>query len=133
MDSEYIHVVNTITVPPGMEAVAEETRALYVDYFSRQTGFVGSTFLKATSRESDGAIRYVNTVIWASQAHFDAVVNSAASRPNSPDYSISWAPPKRLNRGFDNVDGENADGLRVLGKGFPAPIVVSPGRYTQIA
>jgi len=111
MDSEYIHVVNTITVPPGMEAVAEETRAVYVDYFSRQAGFVGSTFLKATSRESDGAIRYVNTVIWASQAHFDAVVN----------------------RGFDNVDGENADGLRVLGKGFPAPIVVSPGRYTQIA
>jgi len=53
----------------------------------------------------------VNIVVWESYAHFERVVN----------------------KGFANTQGENNDGRRVLGKGFPEPIVVSPGRYKIIA
>ncbi|GAB3038834.1 antibiotic biosynthesis monooxygenase family protein [Bowmanella dokdonensis] len=108
---EQVSVINTIVVPAGMEAEAERVRSVYVDYFSRQTGFVSSTFYKALNRDDDGALRYVNIVVWASQAHFEQVVN----------------------QGFDNAEGENLDGLRVLGKGFPAPIQVWPGQYQVIA
>ena len=31
-----ISVINTILVPAGMESVAEEVRATYVDYFKKQ-------------------------------------------------------------------------------------------------
>ena len=109
--SEPLHVINTITVPAGMESVAEETRATYVEYFRRQEGFVSSTFFKAKTREADGSIRYVNTVVWVSQDAFDRVVN----------------------KGFSDENGENADGMRVLGKGFLPPIGVSPGQFIQIA
>src|SRR5690606_33498363 len=80
--SGHLHVINTITVPAGMEAVAEETRAAYVAYFARQEGFVGSSFFRAESREADGAIRYVNTVVWASRAHFERVVNAGFANAN---------------------------------------------------
>lgn len=105
-----VSVINTLTVPAGMESIAEQVRQDYVDYFRRQPGFVSATFYRALAREPDNALRYVNIVVWASQAHFDAVVN----------------------QGFDNAGGENRDGFRVLGKGFPAPITVSPGRFEII-
>lgn len=107
---QQVHVINTITVPEGMEAQAESVRADYVRYFQKQDGFVGSTFYKSLEREPDGAIKYVNVVVWETRAHFERVVN----------------------QGFQNAQGENSDGLRVLGKGFPEPIVVSPGRYSVI-
>ncbi|MDN3637354.1 antibiotic biosynthesis monooxygenase [Simiduia curdlanivorans] len=106
-----INVINTIQVPAGMEAEAEQIRAVYVDYFSKQEGFVSSTFYKSIHRETDGSIKYVNTVVWASIQDFERVVNL----------------------GFNNTDGENSDGMRVLGKGFPEPIVVSPGQYQIIS
>ena len=106
-----ISVINTITVPAGMEQEAEHIRAVYVDYFSQQPGFVGSRFYRAQQRESDGSLRYVNTVVWASQADFDRVVN----------------------QGFDHAEGMNADGMKVLGRGFPPPIRVSPGQFVLIA
>lgn len=107
---EQISVINTIIVPAGMEDIAEQVRNDYVAYFSHQEGFVSSTFYKSIHRESDNAVRYVNTVVWASYAHFQQVVNS----------------------GFNNADGENSDGRRVLGKGFPEPIQVMPGQYVII-
>jgi len=107
---QQISVINTITVPEGMEAQAEGVRADYVRYFQQQDGFVGSTFYKSLDREADGSLRYVNVVVWASYAHFERVVN----------------------KGFQDANGENSDGLRVLGRGFPAPIVVSPGRYSVL-
>jgi heme-degrading monooxygenase HmoA len=108
---EQISVINTIKVPAGMEDIAEQVRNDYVAYFSQQDGFVSSTFYKSLNRESDGAILYVNTVVWASYAHFQQVVNT----------------------GFNNAEGENSDGRRVLGKGFPEPILVMPGQYVIIS
>ncbi len=93
-----------------MESEAELVRAEYVEYFRKQAGFVSSTFYKALDREESGSIQYVNIVVWESYQHFEHVVNS----------------------GFQNENGENSDGKRVLGKGFPAPITVSPGRYKVI-
>ncbi|MFC6441498.1 antibiotic biosynthesis monooxygenase [Bowmanella sp. JS7-9] len=107
---QHISVINTITVPAGMEQMAEDIRHDYVAYFSQQAGFVSSTFYRALQREPDGAIRYINTVVWQSIEHFQQVVNA----------------------GFDNAEGENRDGRKVLGKGFPAPISVSPGQYVII-
>lgn len=106
-----ISVINSILVPAGMESVAEEVRATYVDYFKKQEGFVSSTFYKSTTREVEGSIKYVNIIVWESQFHFEQVVN----------------------KGFQNEQGENTDGMRVLGKGFPEPIIVSPGQYEIIA
>ncbi|BFM13084.1 hypothetical protein R50072_32370 [Simiduia litorea] len=106
-----LHVINAILVPAGMEAEAEQVRAEYVKYFSKQTGFVSSTFYKSVKTEADGSSKYVNTVVWASQQDFERVVNL----------------------GFDNAEGENRDGMRVLGKGFPEPITVSPGQYHIIS
>lgn len=107
---DQISVINTIIVPAGMEDIAEQVRNDYVAYFSQQPGFVSSTFYKSIHRESDNAVRYVNSVVWASYEHFQQVVNS----------------------GFNNADGENSDGRRVLGKGFPEPIQVMPGQYVVI-
>lgn len=106
-----INVINTIAVPEGMEGIAEQVRAEYVDYFKKQEGFVTSTFYKSLNREEDSSIRYVNIVVWKSKAHFEKVVN----------------------KGFENELGENKDGYQVLGKGFPEPIKVSPGQYEIIA
>lgn len=107
---QQVHVINTITVPEGMEAQAESVRAQYVAYFQKQDGFAGSTFYKSLDRESNGSIKFVNVVVWATYAHFERVVN----------------------KGFQDAQGENSDGMRVLGEGFPEPIVVSPGRYQVI-
>ncbi len=104
---ESVSVINTITVPKGMEVVAEQVRDEYVSYFSEQEGFISSTFYKSIHRESDDSIKYINTVVWASYAHFEKVVNI----------------------GFKNAQGKNRDGKKVLGKGFPEPIKVSPGQY----
>ena len=106
-----INVINTILVPAGMEAEAEKIRAEYIDYFSKQVGFVSSTFYKSINKEADGSTKYVNTVVWASLADFE----------------------KAVNQGFQNAEGENRDGMRVLGKGFPEPIIVSPGQYQIIS
>jgi len=107
---DQVHVINQIIVPKGMEDTAESIRNEYVRYFSKQEGFIGSTFLRSINREQDGSIKYINTVIWESYSHFEKVVNL----------------------GFKNSEGLNADGLKVLGKGFPAPIKVSPGQYMVV-
>lgn len=108
---EQVSVINTILVPKGMEAAAESIRADYVKYFQQQQGFVSSTFYQSLQREADGAIKYVNIVVWRCYADFERVVNA----------------------GFQHQHGENNDGRRVLGKGFPEPIVVTPGQYQIIA
>jgi len=105
-----ISVINTITVPDGMELAAEEAREEYARYFEKQEGFVSSIFYKSVEREDDNSIRYVNIVVWKSYDHFQNVVNE----------------------GYSNAEGINKDGMRVLGKGFPEPIVVSPGRFAVI-
>lgn len=105
-----VSVINTITVPEGMESIAEEVREKYVEYFSKQEGFVESVFYKSIERENDGSIKYVNIVVWETLEAFNSVVNT----------------------GFYDENGENADGYKVLGRGFPAPIKVSPGRYISI-
>jgi len=107
---DQISVINTIIVPEGMEATAEQVREEYVSYFSEQEGFVSSTFYKSLNREDDGSIKYINTVVWASYPHFDKVVNT----------------------GFSNQSGSNSHGKKVLGKGFPEPIKVSPGQYVIV-
>jgi len=106
----HVSIINSIVVPEGMEHVAESIRNEYVSYFSRQPGFVRSSFYKSLSREDDNSIKYVNIVVWSSLETYQNVVNA----------------------GFQNHDGENSDGMRVLGKGFPEPIIVSPGQYTCI-
>ncbi len=103
-----ISVINLIEVPEGMESIATEVRNVYVDYFRKQDGFVSSTFYKSV--EENQGQKYVNIVVWDSIESFNKVVNL----------------------GFSNSDGENSDGLKVLGKGFPEPIRVSPGRYEVI-
>lgn len=105
----HVHVINAIEVPKGMESVAEEVRRVYVDYFRTQRGFVGSTFYRA--RDEGSSYSYINVVVWESQEAFEAVVNA----------------------GFEDAEGTNVDGMKVLGRGFPAPIVVHPGRYEVIA
>ena len=105
-----VSIINTITVPEGMESDAEEVREIYIEYFSKQEGFVESIFYKSIEREEDGSIKYVNIVVWESFEAFTRVVNA----------------------GFYNEDGQNSDGYKVLGKGFPEPIKVSPGRYVSI-
>jgi heme-degrading monooxygenase HmoA len=104
-----LHVINAIEMPKGMESFAEEVRDRYVEYFSQQPGSVGSTFYKALGSES--AYHYINVVIWESKEAFQAVVNA----------------------GFQDPEGTNTDGMKVLGRGFPAPIVVHPGRYEVIS
>tara|TARA_R110001592_G_scaffold229740_2_gene486409 strand:+ start:164 stop:505 length:342 start_codon:yes stop_codon:yes gene_type:complete len=108
---DQVSVINTITVPRGMEVTAEQIRDEYVSYFSEQEGFVSSTFYRSLNREVDDSIKYVNTVVWASYSHFEKVVNI----------------------GFNNQSGENNDGRSVLGKGFPEPILVSPGQYVIVS
>ena len=104
---EQVTVINTITVPSGMESIAEKIREEYTTYFSNQVGFVSSTLYQSMSREKDGSIKYVNTVVWESYNDFEKVVNG----------------------GFSDENGTNTDGMKVLGKGFPEPIKVSPGQY----
>ncbi len=107
---EEVSIINSIVVPEGMEKNAEAIRDEYVSYFKKQPGFVSSTFYRSIARENDNSIKYVNIVVWSSYEAYLAVVNT----------------------GFENDEGENADGMKVLGKGFPEPIVVSPGQYMCI-
>lgn len=104
----FISVINSIKVPKHMTEQAITVRNTYVDYFKRQPGFVSSTFYK--SADDDSTFNYINVVVWENQEAVDAVVNA----------------------GFSNSDGMNRDGLKVLGKGFPAPIEVFPGRYSIV-
>ena len=103
-----ISAINCIEVPAGYEDVAISVRDQFVDYFREQPGFVSSIFYRAHIQNDQ--INYINIVVWESQAAFDSVVNS----------------------GFGNVDGLNEDGMKVLGKGFPEPIVVHPGVFEII-
>ena len=104
-----ISVINSIKVPKHMVREAIAVRNNYVDYFKRQPGFVSSTFYQA-AEDSQSSFDFVNIVVWESKEHFDAVVND----------------------GFRNSDGMNRDGRKVLGKGFPEPIQVSPGQYVVV-
>lgn len=104
-----ISVINVIDVPEGMEA--EQVRDTYVDYFRKQKGFVCSTFYREINAAESKSTRYINIVVWDSYASSQAVVND----------------------GFENKEGLNNAGMKVLGKGFPEPIRVSPGQYEIIA
>ncbi|MEH6405405.1 MAG: hypothetical protein V7750_18685 [Sneathiella sp.] len=103
-----ISAINCIEVPVGSEDMAIAIRNEYVDYFRTKAGFVSSIFYRASTQND--AINYINVVVWSSQDAYDAVVNE----------------------GFSNLDGLNVDGRKVLGKGFPDPIVVHPGVYDVI-
>jgi len=104
-----ISVINFIEVPNGMEKEAEDVRSIYADYFRKQKGFVSTTFYRSVVDEKYQ--KYVNIVVWDSYESFQAVVNL----------------------GFSDQDGKNSDGMKVLGKGFPAPIRVLPSQYEIIA
>lgn len=103
-----ISAINCIEVPEGFEEIAISIRNEYVSYFRTKAGFVSSVFYRASTQND--AINYINIVVWSSQESYDAVVNE----------------------GFTNLEGLNADGKKVLGKGFPDPIVVHPGVYEII-
>lgn len=103
----HVSVINNISVPEGMEEEAEKVRSVYVNYFKAQLGFVESKFYKSLNRNEDGSLNYINIVVWDSRESFEKVVN----------------------KGFGSEYGENQDGMRVLGKGFPEPIKVSPGQF----
>jgi len=103
-----ISVINFIEVPEGMEETALEVRNTYVDYFRKQSGFVSSTFYRSVNENKKQ--KYVNIVVWDSIDSFNKVVNS----------------------GYSNDQGNNNDGMKVLGKGFPEPITVNPGQYEII-
>ncbi|MEH6632017.1 MAG: hypothetical protein V7776_14410 [Halopseudomonas aestusnigri] len=103
-----VNAINCIEVPLGSEDKAIEVREIYVNYFRKQQGFVSSTFYRASTQND--SINFINIVVWESQADYDAVVN----------------------KGYGNPDGMNEDGMKVLGKGFPAPIVVHPGVFKVI-
>lgn len=103
-----ISVINSIEVPVGHEQIAIETRDAYVAYFKTRPGFVSSTFYQTVGK--DNAFQFVNIVVWDSMESFNAVVNE----------------------GFQNAEGLNSDGMKVLGKGFPEPIKVFPGQFATI-
>ncbi|NHN27590.1 hypothetical protein FIA58_018065 [Flavobacterium jejuense] len=103
-----ISVINSIEVPDGHEETAIQIRDLYMDYFKTKAGFVSATFYRSIN--SENKFNYVNIVVWDSYESFQAVVNN----------------------GFENEEGLNSDFMKVLGKGFPHPIKVSPGQYEII-
>lgn len=103
-----ISVINSIEVPEGFEKTAIKVRDTYVEYFKTKSGFVSSTFYKTINNENK--FNFVNIVVWDSYESFQAVVNS----------------------GFENEEGVNEDNMKVLGKGFPRPIKVSPGQFEII-
>jgi heme-degrading monooxygenase HmoA len=103
-----ISVINSIEVPEGHEEIALNIRDVYVAYFKAKPGFVSSTFYRSVS--DTNTYNYVNIVVWDSLESFQAVVNN----------------------GFENEDGLNSDEMKVLGKGFPYPIKVSPGQFEII-
>ncbi len=103
-----ISVINSIQVPEGHEEMAIKIRDAYIEYFKTKPGFVSSTFYQSIN--PDNTFNFVNIVVWDSYASVEAVVNS----------------------GFDNIEGLNDDDMKVLGKGFPPPIVVNPGQFKTI-
>ncbi|MEQ9169318.1 MAG: antibiotic biosynthesis monooxygenase [Fulvivirga sp.] len=103
-----ISVINSIEVPEGHEEMAIKVRDIYIDYFKTKPGFVSSTFYRTIN--SENKFNFVNIVVWDSYESFQAVVNS----------------------GFENSYGLNEDNMKVLGKGFPPPIKVSPGQFEII-
>lgn len=103
-----ISVINSIEVPQGHEETAINVRDIYIDYFKTKPGFVSSTFYRTIN--SENKFNFVNIVVWDSYESFEAVVNS----------------------GFENTEGLNEDNMKVLGKGFPPPIKVSPGQFEII-
>lgn len=103
-----ISVINFIEVPEGMEDTAIKVREEYVNYFRKQKGFISSTFYRSVDK--DNKRKYVNIVVWESYESFTKVVNA----------------------GFSSQDGKNTDEMKVLGKGFPKPITVSPCQYEII-
>lgn len=109
MEKEQIHVINSIEVPKGYEDTALNIRDKYIAYFKTKPGFVSSTFYK-TINPNKNKFNFVNIVVWDSYESFEAVVN----------------------KGFENNEGLNEDDMKVLGKGFPHPIKVSPGQFEVI-
>lgn len=107
-EKNYVSAINCIEVPEGSEEVALNIRDVYINYFKQKSGFVSSTFYK--SIKNDGKFNYINIVVWDSYASMAAVVNE----------------------GFKNEDGLNTDNMKVLGKGFPSPIKVTPSQYKII-
>ncbi|MEO9870690.1 antibiotic biosynthesis monooxygenase family protein [Ekhidna sp.] len=103
-----VSVINSIEVPEGFEKTAISVRDTYIAYFKSKPGFVSSTFYRSIN--SDNKFNFVNIVVWDSYESFQAVVNS----------------------GFNSDDGLNTDDMKVLGKGFPSPIKVSPGQFEII-
>ena len=103
-----ISVINSIEVPEGHVEEAIKIRDVYVDYFKSKPGFVSSTFYRTIN--SENKFNFVNIVVWDSIESFNAVVND----------------------GFQNEEGLNEDNMKVLGKGFPHPIKVSPGQFEII-
>ena len=106
---KHISVINSIEVPEGMEEEAIRVRDEYIDYFSKQPGFVSSTFYKSIN--SENRFNFINMVVWDSYESYMAVVNSGAF----------------------NSKGVNEDGMKVLGQGFPSPITITPGQYKTIS
>ncbi|WP_085904794.1 antibiotic biosynthesis monooxygenase family protein [Kiloniella majae] len=104
-----ISAINCIEVPDGYEEIAIEIREQYVNYFKKQPGFISSTFYRASVQNDK--INYINIVVWETKEAYDAVVN----------------------KGYENADGLNSDGMKVLGKGFPEPIKVHPGVFEIIS
>ncbi len=105
---EQISIINSIEVPTGMERQAIKIRDEYVEYFRQQAGFVSSTFYRSINEKNK--FNFINIVVWESYDAYNAVINAAT---------------------LDN-SGENNDGMKVLGNGFPEPITVSPGQYKII-
>jgi heme-degrading monooxygenase HmoA len=103
-----ISVINSIEVPEGFEEKAIKVRDIYIEYFKTKQGFVSSTFYRTINNENK--FNFVNIVVWDSYESFQDVVNS----------------------GFENEEGLNQDNMKVLGKGFPNPIKISPGQFEII-
>jgi len=103
-----ISVINSIQVPEGHEETAIHIRDIYIEYFKTKKGLVSSTFYKSIN--VDNTFNFVNIVVWDSYESFKAVVND----------------------GFNNIEGLNDDHMKVLGKGFPSPIIVNPGQFETI-
>ncbi len=95
-----VSAVNCIEVPVGYEDIAISVRNEYVEYFRTKARIVSSTFYRASTQND--AINFINIVVWSSQESYNDVVNE----------------------GSKNIEGLNDDGRKVLGKGFPDPIVV---------
>jgi len=103
-----ISVINSIGVPDGYGEPAINVRDASIQYFKTTLGFVSSTFYHIIN--CSNKFNFVNIVVWDSYEPFQSVVNN----------------------GFDDEDGLNTDNMKILVKGFPHPIKVSPGQFEII-